>query len=220
MITIDKQQKLLLNISRRLSRKITVYAIGGTAMMFLGFKDSTLDIDLVFENEKDRDVFREAVKSLGYLEMDNLKVYGAKRNAPEMFKLDDERFDLFVVDVIDFSFSGTMRKRAEETHQFRDNLILKIADPHDIILMKCATDRVKDKDHAPKIIKSTKINWNIVIDETKKQIELGKERAAFDLGCFLEDLKTKLNLGIPQEVLDKLFVIVEKQAKEKRSKHR
>ena len=183
--------------------------------MFLGFKDATLDIDLVFENEKDRDVFKEAVKSLGYLEMDAVKVYGIKRNTPEMFKLDDERFDLFVVEVIDFIFSDTMRKRAEQIHQFEDNLILKIADPQDIILMKCATDRIKDKDDARKIINSTKIDWDAVIEEAKKQIELGKERAAFDLGYFLEDLKTKMGLDIPQEALDRLFKIVEKQAKEK-----
>jgi len=215
MITIDQQQKLLLNVARRLTKKITVYAIGGTAMMFLGFKDSTLDIDLVFENEKDRAVFKEAVKSLGYIEMDTIKVYGAKRNTPEMFKLNDERFDLFVVEVIDFIFSEEMRKRAEQIHQFEKNLILKIANPHDIILMKCATDRIKDKDDARSIVNSTKINWDILINEAKKQIELGKERSAFELGCFLEDLKNKMNLDIPQKVLDKLFLIVVKQAKDK-----
>ncbi|MBI2577111.1 hypothetical protein HYV84_07910 [Candidatus Woesearchaeota archaeon] len=213
MITIDQQQKLLLNVARRLTRKITVYAIGGTAMMFLGFKDATLDIDLVFENEKDRVVFKEAVKSLGYLEMDALKVYGVKRNTPEMLKLNDERFDLFVVEVIDFIFSERMRQRAEHIHQFEENLILKIANPHDIILMKCATDRIKDKDDARRIIDSTTINWDILIDEAKKQVELGKDRAAFDLGYFLESLKAEMNLDIPQKVLDALFSIVEKQAK-------
>src|SRR3989344_2922020 len=218
MITIDQQQKLLLNVARRLTKKITVYAIGGTAMMFLGFKEATLDIALVFENEKDRAIFKEAVKSLGYGGMDALKVYGAKKNIPEMFKLNDERFDLFVIEVVDFIFSENMQKRAEQIHQFETNLILKIANPHDIILMKCATDRVKDKDDARKIINSTKINWDIVIDEAKKQIELGKDRAVFDLGFFLEELKTKMNIDIPQEVLDKLFELVERQAKEKKKK--
>jgi len=215
MILIDRQQKLLLNVSRRLKKKITAYAIGGTAMMFLGFKDATLDIDLVFESEEDRDMFKEAVKSLGYQEMDAIKVYGVKRNQPQMFKLDDERFDLFVSHVIDFIFSDNMRKRAEQIRQFGDTLILKIADPHDIILMKCATDRVKDKDDARKIIDSRKIDWNIIIEESEHQIGLGKERAAFDLGCFLEELKNKMNVNISQEVLDKLFEIVEKQAKAK-----
>ncbi len=62
MISIEQQQKLLLNLSRRLKRKIEVFAVGGTAMMFLGFKDSTLDIDLVFKNSDDREIFKEAIK--------------------------------------------------------------------------------------------------------------------------------------------------------------
>lgn len=218
MITIDQQQKLLLNVARRLTKKITAYAIGGTAMMFLGFKEATLDIDLVFENGKDREIFKEAVKSLGYLGMGALRIYGAKRNIPEMFKLNDERFDLFVIEVVDFIFSKNMQRRAEQIHQFESNLILKIADPHDIILMKCATDRVKDKDDARRIINSIKINWDIIIDEVKKQIELGKDRAAFDLAYFLEELQKKMNVEIPKEVLNRLFEIVEKQAKAKKSK--
>lgn len=219
MITIDQQQKLLLSVARRLTRKITVYAIGGTAMMFLGAKDSTLDIDLVFENEKDRESFKEAINSLGYLEMDTIKVYGVKRNAPEMFRLGDERFDLFLSEVVDFIFSDDMRKRAEQIHQFGDKLILRIANPHDIILMKCATNRIKDKDDARRIINSEKIDWDIMINEAKKQIELGKERAAFELGCFLEDIKTQMKLNIPQKVLNELFRIVEKQAKGKMVKN-
>jgi len=218
MITIDEQQKLFLNIARILNRKITLYAVGGTAMMFLGLKDSTLDIDIVFENEKDKKTFKEAIKSLGYREIDAIKVYGARRNQPEMLKLNDERFDLFVVNVIDFVFSENMQKRAESIHQFGENLILKIADPHDIILMKCATDRLKDKDDARKIIGLGKIKWEILAEEARKQIVLGKDKAAFELGYFLEELKNKMNVEIPQEILDELFEIVKKQAEEKQKR--
>lgn len=216
MITIDEQQKLFLNIARILNKKITAYAVGGTAMMFLGIKDSTLDIDLVFENERDKSIFKEAIKSLGYREIDVIKVYGARRNQPEMLKLNDERFDLFVVNVIDFVFSENMQKRAESIHQFGENLILKIADPHDIILMKCATDRLKDKDDARKIIDLWKVKWELLVEEAKNQIELGKDKAAFELGCFLEDLKREMKVDVPQKVLDDLFEIVMKQAEEKK----
>jgi len=108
-----------------------------------------------------------------------------------------------------------MQKRADQIHQFDKNLILKIADPHDIILMKCATDRLKDMDDARNIINNTKIDWDLIIEEAKKQISLGQDRAAFDLGCFLEDLKEKMKVNIPKETLDKLFKIVQKQAAEK-----
>ena len=100
MITIDEQQKLFLNIARILNKKITAYAVGGTAMMFLGIKDSTLDIDLVFENEKEKNIFKEAIKSLGYREINAVKVYGTRINQPEMLTLNNERFDLFILVIL------------------------------------------------------------------------------------------------------------------------
>ncbi len=215
MISVEQQQKLLLIISRELKKSITAYAIGGTAMMFLGLKDATLDIDLVFEKESDKNAFKKAAEKIGYYKIDSLQVYGAKKKQPEMLKLDDERFDLFVIEVIDFIFSENMRKRAKQIHQFVDNLIVKIADPHDIILMKCATDRTKDMDDARTIIETGKINWDIIIEEAKKQISLGKEKAAFELGCFLEELRKNNKKLVPKEVLDKLFELVKKQAEKK-----
>lgn len=216
MISIEKQQGLLLAISNRLKKPIRVYAIGGTAMMFLGFKDATLDIDLVFENKEDRGVFEEAIKSLGYKGMDTIIVYGGKANSPEMFSLGDERFDLFVKDVIDFTFSEEMQKRAAQTHQFGGNLILKVANPNDIILMKCATDRLKDLDDANSIISSFKVDWDLIYKEAINQKKLGKERAIFDLGYFLERLETKFKMDIPKKVKDDLWNALESEAKSKK----
>ena len=161
-------------------------------------------------------IFKKAAEEIGYHKIDSFKIYGAKRNQPEMLYLKDERLDLFVNDVIHFIFSEGMKQRAEEMHQFDKNLILKIANPHDIILMKCATDRLKDKDDARNIIKSQKINWEILLDEAKAQVELGKERAIFDLGDFLEHLKTQMQVDIPKEFLDKIWNLIEKQVKERK----
>ncbi|HLC84634.1 MAG TPA: hypothetical protein VJH22_02470 [Candidatus Nanoarchaeia archaeon] len=215
MISITAQQSLLLAIAQKLNKTVTVYAIGGTAMMFHGLKDTTLDVDLVFENTESRDVFKGGLIALGYKKMDSVIVYGKKKNHPEMFTLGKERFDLFVNDVIDFVFSKSMQERATATHQFEKNLILKIADPHDLILMKCATDRLKDKDDARNIIQSRQIRWDILIKEAQNQIILGRETAVFDLGEFLEHLKEEMNIAIPQAVLNTLFEYVERQAEAK-----
>ena len=217
MITIQEQQKLLLSISRRLKKQITVYAIGGNAMMFQGFKEATLDVDLVFETDKDRDVFKQAIKEIGYQEIDSILAYGTKKNRPTMLTLGKERIDLFVVQVIHFDFSKQMMKRAEQIHQFGENLIIRVADLHDIILMKCATDRQKDIDDVRNIIENKTIDWNTVISEAKNQINLGKEDAAFELGIFLEKLKYQLKVDIPVKVLDELFAIVQKQSEEKQT---
>lgn len=216
MISIERQQKLLLAISQRLSKKITVYAIGGTAMMFLGLKDATLDIDLVFENKDDKKYFKEAIKSLGYKGVDSIMVYGGRVNKPEMLTLGDERFDLFIEEVIDFIFSQNMMERANQTHQFGDKLILKVANPHDIILMKCATDRLKDIDDARNIINRMDVDWNLILEEAKNQYKLGKKRAIFDLGDFLERLEEKFKIKAPKHITDELWDLLRKETKKRK----
>jgi hypothetical protein len=217
MINIERQQGLLLAVSKKLKEPITVYAVGGTAMMFLGLKDATADIDIVFESRKDRELFKDAIKSLGYKEMDSVIVYGGRANRPEMLTLGDERFDLFVKEVIDFMFSNEMQKRAKQLHQFGDNLLLKIADPHDIILMKCATDRVKDMDDAMSIIKNNpNINWELIVEEAKNQVKLGKGKAIFELGYFFERLEEKFGKIVPKKITDELWDLLEEEVKERK----
>ena len=220
MINVTEQQDLLQNIAKKLKREIVVYAVGGTAMMFHGIKDTTKDIDLVFNDEKERAVFEEAAISQGYKEFDPIVVYGVeKENKPVMLarkKGEAERFDLFTNHVISFFFSENMKKRAENVVEFGGKLILKIADVHDLILMKCATDRQKDAEDVQTIIETNKINWKIVIEEAKHQVALGKHSAVFDLGEFLEKLKDDLKADIPSEVISEIMDIIIKQAKEKK----
>jgi len=220
MINIERQQGLLLAVSKKLKEKVIAYAVGGTAMMFLGLKDATADIDLVFENRKERELFKNAVKSVGYKEMDSMIVYGGKENQPEMLVLGDERFDLFLREVVYFIFSENMQKRAREIHQFEDNLVLKIADPHDVILMKCATDRLKDIDDAMSIIKNTKIDWNLIVEEAKNQARLGKEKTIFELGYFFEKLNNKSKEIVPKPVTNELWGLLQKEIKGRQKKKR
>ena len=218
MINIKDQQEIILRIAKEISKSITVYAIGGTAMMFLGLKDSTLDIDLVFVREEDRRVFRKAVNSLGYENMDPTIVYGKNDNSPDMVKLPDSKIDLFLNEVISFTFSENMRARAKETHRFDKNLFIKVADVHDLIIMKCATNRAKDEDDILAIIRNSNIDWNILVREIKYQLSLGKEQAIFSLGAFLEKLKNKHKIKVPKVVLDELWNLLKKQVKEKRGR--
>lgn len=216
MIFVKDQQNLLIEIAKRIPHEITVYAIGGTAMMFLGLKEATLDVDLVFTKTEDKKAFKEAAKELGYKEMDSTIVYGVKNNSPELISLGDARLDLFSINVIDFIFSVSMQKRSQQAHQFGKNLFLKIADIHDIIIMKCATRRVKDEEDIISLVKNTDtINWNLLVGEARNQVVLGKETAIFNLGTLLETLKHKHKVKVPKAILDELWKLVKKQADEK-----
>ena len=216
MIKIDQQNRIFIDIAAKIQRPITMYAIGGTAMMFQGLKEETLDIDLVFTKEEDRQDFKTAVKSLGFEDFDTTRVYGKKENAPDMVKLPDARIDLFLNNVLNFVFSESIISRAIETHQFDKNLIIKVADMHDIIVMKCATTRPKDEQDIVSIIRNSKINWNLLTDEAEEQTKLGNESAILTLGTILEKLSNKYKLPIPSEVLDRLWNMLEKQVKAKK----
>lgn len=219
MISIEEQQKLLIALGEVLPYEITIYAIGGTAMMFYGIKKQTLDIDLVFMKEKDRKIFIESAKSLGYKEFDSSIIYGFKKNTPIMIKVGEARLDLFLENIISFIFSDDMKKRSQQIHQFGDNLIIKIADIHDLIIMKCATNRLKDEEDITSIFKNKDVDWNILIQEAQNQINLGKETAILELGNTLEKLYNKKKIIVPGWVLNKLWFLLKEQTDKREDKN-
>ena len=82
--------------------------------------------------------------------------------------------------------------------------------------MKCATDRIKDKDDARAIIENVKIDWKIIIEEAKNQFVLGKKKAIFELGCFLEDLRENLHVNkIPKSSIAELWKLLGKEIRKK-----
>jgi hypothetical protein len=212
MIDIRQQEDMFIAIGNALQRKILIYAIGGTAMMFRGLKNSTLDADLVFDKKTDREEFMNALRKLGAKESDAILVYGLKNNTPLMLTLNNCRFDLFMNKIITSTFSDSMKERAEHTHEF-GNLIIKVATPSDILIMKSVTARDKDNDDIIAIINKTKLDWNVVIEEAKEQVKLGNEKAILGLGEKLEKLVSSKAINVPQEVSDKLWDLFTKQIK-------
>src|SRR3989338_9484049 len=105
MIETKDQEELFKLIANYLKRDIVCIAIGGTAMMFAGYKTATKDIDLVFKSEQDRQVFVKAIELLGYKERSLARIYDEKRrqhfHKPKIYTRGDERFDLFVKNVFE-----------------------------------------------------------------------------------------------------------------------
>ena len=214
MIDIIKQEELFTAIGNALPKKVSVYAIGGTAMMFHGIKDSTKDIDLVFESQKERAAFMETLRKLGSKGSDVNFVYGLKENTPLMLEFDNCRFDMFLSKIITSTFSDKMKERARQVHEF-GNLLIKAADPSDVIIMKSATSRDKDGDDIGLIVNKQRIDWSQVIEEAKEQVVLGNNKAVLELGIKLSGLFKSKTANIPESVLDELWNMFEKQSKGK-----
>lgn len=216
MINTQDQQELLELIAQYLKEDIVCIAIGGTAMMFLGYKSTTKDIDLVFENNKDRQVFIDAIKDLGYSQTSLKLIYDPKRaqdkNKPLIYSRSDERFDLFVGSVfgsnVDFSL-----KDITQRHDFiaKKELIIYTLSKEDIILLKSVTNREKDIEDIEAIIKVEKsINWGYIID---KAISQRKNNSWILLDLEEKMQKLKKITFIKQEYFDKIYKEEEKHHK-------
>jgi hypothetical protein len=219
MININAQEILFNQIGRALPKKLSVYCIGGTAMMLRGLKGETNDIDIVFDKESDRNIFIEAIEKQNFKKDEKrvIETYGLKKNTPAMLRLEsgDFIFDLFLNKIISSVFSNGMKSRATQTHEFGGNLVIKAADPSDILIMKSATGRAKDNEDIISIIKNNKLDWDVVLQEAKEQAKLGNEHAIMGLGENLEKLTNKKLISVPKEVIDRLWKLFKEQVKNK-----
>lgn len=213
MINLDEQLELFKLIGRELDERVECLAIGGSAMMFYGAKETTKDVDLVFMDKKGFEKVKKALHDIGFDEKKNIvrifKHYDIAEKKPIMMEGRDTRFDLFLKEVISFEISPTILERVKEIHEF-ENLIIKTISPEDIILLKCATERKKDRDDAAELIKRFKIDWDIVIKESIHQTEIGGDVFPAFLFEFLIELKEDFKVDVPKEVIRKLMKIAEK----------
>jgi predicted nucleotidyltransferase len=214
MITFKEQIELFKLIGRELKKKIECLAIGSSAMMFYGAKETTKDVDLVFMEKEDFNLIKKTLYKIGFNEKENIarifEHYETAEKKPVMMEGRDTRFDLFLEEVISFKISDSISERAREVHEF-GNLIIKTISPEDIILLKCATEREKDREDAAELIKRFNIDWSTIIKESLRQTEIGGDIFPVFLFDFLLELKQKFKADIPEKILEEIREIGEKE---------
>ncbi|MFH1592851.1 MAG: nucleotidyltransferase [Candidatus Woesearchaeota archaeon] len=212
MVTLDEQINLLKTIGADLERKIEALVIGGSAMMFLGAKTETKDIDLVLMREEDFLLIKKILKKNGFTEK-RLRIirgdYEPKIN-PTFLEGMNTRFDLFFKEVVCIKITESILERVKEVHQF-GKLVVKVLSPEDIILMKCTTERTGDRDDGKSLVEKFKINWDIILEESLRQTKIGDSVFPVFLYDFLVELKEDLKVDIPKDVILKIMKIAEEE---------
>ena len=213
MVKVNEQSQLFEIIGNQLKEKINCYVIGGSAMLFYGAKVDTKDVDLVFLKKRDLEKIKEILEKISFKDKIELvkifRRYEDGKNRPIMMVGNNgERIDLFFKEIITFEMSNTIVDRVREIHEF-NNLIINVVSPEDIILLKCATEREKDRFDALSLIEKFKINWNVIIEEAINQTKLESNIFPVFLFDFLYELKEDFKANIPKEVLDKIRKISE-----------
>ncbi len=175
MIETKDQEELFRLIADYLEQDLICIAIGGTAMMFSGYKTATKDIDLVFKSEADREIFVRAITQLGYTKRSLKGIYDQKREQskgrPRIYTRGDERFDLFVKDVFGFKLGFSLDKIAQRQDFLgKKELIVLVLPKEELILLKAITGRERDYEDIENILNLEKnINWDYLITEAIKQ---------------------------------------------------
>ncbi|MBI2110497.1 hypothetical protein HYT51_01835 [Candidatus Woesearchaeota archaeon] len=129
---IDKTQLILWmkKVDKKMCRKITIVAVGGTAMTLLGLKPSTRDIDFCISSE-DKQEFEKAIDK-------NFKV--------------DLFFDGYIFSE---QLPTDYAEKSKEILKLK-NIILKILSPEDIVITKSARFNARDEEDIQSIAKYVK----------------------------------------------------------------
>ena len=208
MIDKDDQNDLFRLIADNLEKDITCFAIGGTAMMFYGYKESTKDIDLVFHSNEDLKIFIKAIKKLGYEEKAIFGIYSKERQKdpgkPRMFTMGDERIDLFNKKVFSLELNPEIYGRFD--FRGKKNLIMNTPPKEWIIALKIITNRDKDLVDIITICeKERSVDWSKVVDIILKK---PTRWLLLDMEETMQKLKKKFL--IKKEYFDRIYKAYDK----------
>jgi len=167
-------KEYLLEVFRKLGagldKKVEAFVLGGGAMCFRNQKTGTKDLDIVFRNDLYAKFFTECARKEGYAAPQRLgdtyqlmKAYSILENSGGF------RFDIFSKKVCGcLALGRSMVARAERFGNF-GKLSVHLVSNEDVILFKGITERAKDADDIAAVMRSSRINWNVVLEECKRQ---------------------------------------------------
>lgn len=167
----------LIQIDELLKKKITVYLIGGSAMSFYGIKDSTKDIDVLFEHRYDCAEFFNVITKLGYETSEQYFPPVIQMEATFFVYKDDEIWiDLFVKNVMNkFELTQSIKNRSKKTDLPTKKLNVNCLDKNDIFLFKSITPRERDEDDLILLLSKSEIDFKIIHEEINNQSIRHKE---------------------------------------------
>jgi len=186
----------LQKISKRVKKPTNIYLIGGCAMSFRGLKETTKDVDIVFKNQSDYDIFCDALFGAQYHSPVTIKVEHEKLLTLKMYENKDGfHLDLFVKKVIGkLILSKSMVNRAEFYRKF-DGLSVYLLSKEDIFLFKGLASEGRQRDLPDMKILYPGLQWKIITEELISQ-ELSAELVALFVRR-LETFNQTYHLDVP-----------------------
>ncbi len=190
-------QALFKEISKELKETISIYFIGGNALIEHKTKNSTKDVDIVLTNEKQAAVLVGTLKRIGFTEVAEKEFqYGELEASAMLERKGDPRIDLFVRKVCDaLEFSKKMQERSKQVNQ--DKAEIHLASLEDVFLLKSVSSRDSDLIDCENILQKTTLKWKTIFDEIVAQEKNLKQTQELVILDHLEALEKRMNIKIP-----------------------
>ncbi|MBT5021712.1 hypothetical protein HOK51_08650 [Candidatus Woesearchaeota archaeon] len=160
-INTNRLFNLIKSISSFVDREIFFYALGGTALTLLNIKNSTLDVDINIESEKDYLYVCELFDQIGF-----------KKSGPiRWISQEGIAFDIFHGSyILGTDLLHDCLNKSKFIESF-GKIKLYALNPLDIIISKLARGDDRDFEDIKSIFKSEKIDLKELVDRYKKTME-------------------------------------------------
>lgn len=188
-------------ISSKLSNPLTIFVIGGLALIEFGLKEATKDIDVVVQSKSELGILKKTLESLGYhspTKMEITRPY-EKMDISEMLENNAKfRWDIFYGKICGaLIFTPEMISRAKPFYK-KGLLSVFLASKEDIFLFKGITERDADLDDM-RLLAESKVDWKIVENECHNQSNYSGQIWENALYGNLVDLREKHKIRSPIE---------------------
>ena len=149
--------------------KIRLYSMGGTALTFLGLKDSTVDVDFLLEKEDDLRELRSAIMYARPSELGPVRFSPPREDGISVsFPKAGLRIDLYVGRVENVILSPNMIDRSKELESINWIELRTLSIP-DLLLLKVTAGRPKDLEDV-RAMSPTPEDWSVMVNEVLWQL--------------------------------------------------
>ena len=193
--------ELLEKIGYTLSKPVKIYILGGAALTLRDIKESTIDVDIIVENEDNYNVLVDALYRLGFYRESELRYKN-----PAL----DEHIDIDAGKFIKLRFYSEFKKDVEFLGSY-GNLTAFLLSNESIIIYKSITERRKDVEDIMSILRRANVNWNklisIAASITRKELERKREKgivAIYEVFYALQGIREKDPSLIPNNIFKRI----------------
>jgi len=188
--------RLLAAIGDGLSGKVDALMIGGGAMSLRGQKTATKDIDLVFTDKGQRELFLEAIARIGFRPLLSPGEEYQKMGARIYVDREERWLDIFNERICNmFLVHEGVLARASE-YLVLKRLRVLLMSPEDIFLSKSVTERDGDLEDMYTLFTSV-LDEKIIMGEVEFQAGMSKKIWESFLALRLGELEEKYNITVP-----------------------